>query len=173
ITLLNLPYQQIPQKSGKLIASHLVMAFTVVSIFIAAWVSFYPFASTLMPGGVTLPAIANIFTFSLYVSSISLIILMLSLSFRALAGERFGAALLGFTAVFLVIYLLIFQADLNLLGLVIAPVAGLTEGFILAGDTLLQTPWGTIWRNVIITAAALILQTLSLIYLLGGRVDVD
>jgi len=171
-TLLNLPYQQIPQGPGKLVASHLVMVFTVVLIFIASWVSFYPFASTLLPGGVNLPAAANIFSFSLYVTSISLVILMLVLSFLTAAGERLGAAFLGFSAVFLVIYLLVFPVNLNLLGLVIAPVVGLTEGFVLAGDTLLQTPWNAAWRNVIITTAALLLQYLSLTYLLNGNIDV-
>jgi len=59
------------------------------------------------------------------------------------------------------------------LGLVTAPVAGLTEGFVLAGDILLQTPWNELRRNVIITTAALILQYMSLTYLLSGRTDVD
>ena len=84
-----------------------------------------------------------------------------------------GAAFLGFSAMLLVIYLLVFQVNLNLSGLVMAPVAGLTEGFVLAGDTLLQTPWKAVWMNIILTTAALILQTLSLIYLLSGRVDVS
>lgn len=172
-TLLNLPYQQIPQGPGRLIASHLVMAFTAAAIIIAAWISFYPFASTLMPGGATLLAAANIFSFSLYVTSISLVILMLLLSFLAAAGERLGAAFLGFSAVFLVIYLLVFPVNLNLLGLVAAPLAGLTEGFVLAGDTLLQTPWNATWRNIILTSAALILQFMSLTYLLNGKTDVS
>ena len=172
ITLLYLPYQQIPQGPSKLIAAHFVMAFTVVLIFIASWVSFHPFASTLMPGGVTLLAAANIFSFGLYVTSISMFTLMFVLSGYAARGQS-GAALPGFTTVFLVIYLLVFQANLNLLGLVTAPVAGLTEGFVLAGDILLQTPWNELRRNVIITTAALILQYMSLTYLLSGRTDVD
>ena len=172
ITLLYLPYQQIPQKPGKLVASHLVMAFAVVSIFIAAWVSFYPFASVLMPDGATLLAVANIFSFSLYVASISLIVLMLGLALHTVGRQR-GAAFLAFSAMFLVIYLLVFPVNLNPLGLVWAPMAGLTEGFVLAGDTLLQTPWDAAWRNIILTTAALILQYMSLTYLLSGRVDVD
>lgn len=173
ITLLYLPYQQIPQGPGKIVASHLVMVFTVALIFIAFWVSFHPFASTLMPGGATLLAAANIFSFGLYATSFSMITLMLFLSGYAAAGGRSCAAFLGFSAVFLVIYLLVFQVNLNLLGLVTAPVAGLTEGFILAGDILLQTPWNELRRNVIITTATLILQYMSLTYLLSGRVDVD
>ena len=172
ITLLYLPYQQIPQGPGKLLASHLVMVFTVILIFMASWVSFYPFVTTLMPGGVTLLAAANIFSFGIYVSSISLITIMLVLSGYAARGLH-GATLLGYSAVFLVIYLLVYQVNLNLLGLIAAPVAGLTEGFVLAGDTVLQTPWNALWRNVIITTAALILQYMSLTYLLSGRTDVD
>ena len=172
ITLLYPQYQQIPHGPGKLVASHLVMAFAVVSIFIAAWVSFYPFALNLMPAGATLLVAVNIFSFSLYVASISLIVLMLALALYTVGRQR-GAAFLAFSAMFLVIYLLVFPVNLNPLGLVWAPIAALTEGTAIPGDTLLQTPWDAAWMNIILTTAALILQYMSLTYLLSGRVDVD
>ncbi|MCL5982585.1 MAG: hypothetical protein M1571_08780 [Firmicutes bacterium] len=171
MNLLHLQYQQIPQGLGKLIVSHLVMVFTVISIVITSWTTFSPFASTLMPGGVSLLVAANIFSFSLYLTSISLFIIMLGFAIAA-AKEKHIAALLRSLVLFL-IGLLLFQADLNLLGIVAVPLDGLQQGFVLAGDALLQTPWDTIWRNVIITTAALILQYMSLIYLLGGGVDAD
>ncbi|MBT9173279.1 MAG: hypothetical protein DDT21_01673 [Syntrophomonadaceae bacterium] len=172
LTLLHTQYQQIPHGPGKLIASHLVTAFAVVSIFITAWVSFYPFASNLMPAGATLLVAVNIFSFSLYVASISLIVLMLGLALHTVGRQR-GAAFLAFSAMFLVICLLVFPVNLNPLGLVWAPIAGLTEGTAIPGDTLLQTPWDAAWRNIILTTAALILQYMSLTYLLSGRIDVD
>jgi len=173
ITLLCLPYQLIPQGASKLIASHLVMAFTVVLIFIVSWVSFYPFASTLMPGGVTLLVAANVFSFSLYFTSISMVTLMLLLPFLAAARDRLGIAFQGLLASFAVIYLLVVQVDLNLFGLVVVPLAGLTEGAVIGGVSLLQTPWNTLWKNLSITTAVLFLQFMSLTYLLNGRVDLD
>jgi hypothetical protein len=171
--LASLQYQQSPQKPGKLITSHLMMVCSIALLFIASWVSFYPFAYTLLPGGVTLPAIANIFAFSLYFGSISLIILMLAHSFLAAAGNQFGAALLGFLTIILAIYLLIFHADLNPSGLVTAPIADLTEGAAIAGGSLLQTPWNVALRNIFITTSALILQYIGLTYLLNGRIDMN
>lgn len=172
ITLLGLPYQQIPQNPGNLVASHLVMAFTVASIFITSWVSFYPFAYVLMPGGVTLLAAVNIFSFSLYFTSISLILLMLCLANAATRGTR-GATFLGFSAMFLAIYLLVIPVNLNLIGLAGAPIFALTEGTAIAGDILLQTHWHTARWDIILITAVLILQYTSLTYLLSGRVDVS
>ena len=161
INLLHPLYQQIPQKQRKLIASHLVMVFTVIALVIASWASFFPFASTLMPGGITIQVAANIFSYSLYITSISLFIIILGLAI-ATAIERHVAPLLRSSTLLVVICLLLFQVNLNIFGLVSAPVTGLAESTAIASDSLLQTPWNTLWKNLSITTAVLLLQFMSL-----------
>lgn len=170
---LRLLYQQIPVKPVCLVASHFIIVFAVTSLFLTGWAFFAGFSSTLMPYGVNLLVVVNIFSFALSATALGAGILMLVVVL--VIGKERIPNLIEFGTFFLAICLLLFQFRPNIFDLAVLltiPLAGLTEGAAVAGYFLLQTPWNIAWRNIIQISAVLILQFISLTYMLSGKIDV-
>jgi len=114
-------------------------------------------------------AIANILTLSLYMASISLIILLID--FIVLPGLKQYRLIIILLALFLSVYLLVFHVTLNPIEFFMSVIEIPWEDLILATGILLQTPWSLILRNLALIAAALAMQFLSLTYILNDRID--
>jgi len=167
--ILKLLYRQIPQKPYKIIASHLIVIFVFFTILISAWILDPRLVSSTLPYGFNIMAIANILTLSLYMASISLIILLID--FIVLPGLKQYRLIIILLALFLSVYLLVFHVTLNPIEFFMSVIEIPWEDLILATGILLQTPWSLILRNVALIAVALALQFLSLTYILNDRID--
>lgn len=170
--LLSLPYQQIPVKPAYLVATQALMVFHNMLLFVAARFFFALDTPLLLPDGFTLPAAANILSFGLYATAISIGILMLLLSLST-KKEPF-AALIFYAAICLIFYLLLFHITpdpLDIARLFATPLFDLAEGSAATSNSWLQAPLGLARRNILQLIVVLILQGVSLTCLLSGKID--
>lgn len=169
--LLSLPYQQIPVKPAFLVATQVLLIFNNMFFFLAARFFFALDTPLLLPDGFTLAAAANILSFGLYATAISIGIVMLPLSLST-KKEPF-AALIFYAAIGLIFYLLLFHIapdPLDVARLLSTPLFDLPEGSAAAGSWL-QAPWSAAWRNIFHLTIVLFLQIISLTWLLSGKID--